>query len=70
MSHFDDNENRIVYGRQPLRLAKSDLTCKHCGAKCYWQEVVDKDGFPRAKLFEHGKPHRCDISNQFEDCSS
>jgi len=44
---------------QQLRLAKEDLTCKHCDADCYWQEVIDANGRPKVRLFEAGKPHVC-----------
>jgi len=55
------------FGRQPLRLAKEDLTCKHCGADVYWQEVTDKDGYPKPRLFQNGKPHVCNVADDFED---
>jgi hypothetical protein len=45
--------------RPPMHLAKEDLTCKHCGAECYWQEVITADGTPKPRLFEDGKPHVC-----------
>jgi hypothetical protein len=45
--------------RKPLRLAKEDLTCRSCGADCYWQEVVAGDGQIKPRLFENGKPHVC-----------
>ncbi|HSV48330.1 MAG TPA: hypothetical protein VLJ58_21255 [Ramlibacter sp.] len=59
MPYFDDNEDRIVNRRPPLHLAREDITCKHCGAECYWQETYGADGRPKAKLFEDGKPHVC-----------
>lgn len=30
MSYFDDNEDRIVYGRPPRFYKVKDVTCKHC----------------------------------------
>lgn len=45
--------------RQPLRIAKVDLTCRSCGAPCRWQEVWGDDGQPKTRLFEGGKPHVC-----------
>lgn len=64
MSHFDDNEDRITgvnigRGRKPLHLARDDITCKKCGAPCYWQEVVNPQGEIVTRLFENGKPHDC-----------
>jgi hypothetical protein len=44
---------------EQMHAAKEDLTCKHCGEECYWQEVFGPDGKPRVRLFEGGKPHVC-----------
>jgi hypothetical protein len=39
--------------------------CRECKSTCDWKEWNG-----RWVLFEFGEPHKCDISNQFEDCSS
>jgi hypothetical protein len=52
-------KERPVTERRPLHLAREDITCKSCGAECYWQEVVTKDGHIKPRLFENGKPHVC-----------
>lgn len=75
VSYFDDNEKRLTGiprrlffdGPRPekLHLAK-DITCKKCGAECYWQEVIDAKGEPVVRLFESGKPHECNVDDMFE----
>lgn len=51
----------LLYNDDDLdqRAYPENLTCKHCGAECYWQEVYGKNGEPRNVLFEDGKPHAC-----------
>jgi len=55
--------------RKPMHLARKNITCRHCGVRAYWQEVIDKKGFPEIKLFAGGKPHSCHTGNpdDFDD---
>ena len=39
--------------------------CRECKTTCDWHHTGE-----RWVLFSNGKPHKCDISNQFEDCGS
>lgn len=55
--------------RKPMHLARTHITCRSCGVPAYWQEVIDKDGHPRIKLFAGGKPHDCRVAkaDDFDD---
>lgn len=52
---------------KPLHLAKEDITCKYCKVVCYWQQVWNAESKPETRLFENGKPHECDTSNDFNN---
>ena len=56
MGLWDDYRHDYNY---ELHMAKQDITCSRCGVPAYWQEVVNKDGFPQIKLFAGGRPHDC-----------
>lgn len=61
-----------TYDREPDPFADEDpepreLICRCCGSPhVYWQEVYDKEGFPKARLFEDGKPHVCNVADEFD----
>ncbi|MER1940478.1 hypothetical protein ABS755_07190 [Castellaniella sp. FW104-16D08] len=56
MSYFDDNEDRIIYGKRPAGAAP-DVTCKRCGKDgLRWQ---DEDGEWVLMEGRH-KVHHCD----------
>lgn len=53
MSYFDDNEDRIIYGRQ-RNAPRTSHTCRYCGAPVFF---VKRGGTPiDAKTCD---PHRC-----------
>lgn len=68
MSHFDDNEDRIIYGRgRALRNGTSSLSedrpCTHCGALVYWGPHYAANGDMTRKLFTRA-------THRLHDCSA
>jgi len=70
MSYFDDNEDRIIYGRKQNQ-RNLQVTCERCGATdLEWQEVYTADGVTKYRLVEHKKAHVCKMQDdEFEDRS-
>lgn len=71
MSYFDDNEDRLIYGRRgPFHGDTDDdprdVTCRRCNATgLHWQMVTQPDGrSERPVLFnEKGRRHVCTPSS-------
>lgn len=55
--YYRPHRNNNIQYRRPI--------CRECKTTCDWHNTGE-----RWVLFQHGAPHRCDISNQFEDCGS
>ena len=65
---FDrDFEEGFRYGYYSIRTSSKPQyrrpICRECKTTCDWHHTGE-----RWLLFANGKPHKCDISNQFEDC--
>lgn len=74
MSHFDDNEDRIVYGRgsrfrNGVSSLSADVPCTRCGVLVYWGPGWLADGGSERKLFTAStkRPHDCSAKPDADD---
>jgi hypothetical protein len=71
VTYFDDNEDRLIYGRKRHRdndyepdPDHDNKVCQYCGkAGLYWLPVIRADGRTDYLLHEPGnRRHKCEIS--------
>jgi hypothetical protein len=74
MSYFDDNEDRVIYGRRAYRdRGKSDrneIVCKRCGEDgCYWYQMPSKDGKSEHPVLfnSEGRRHVCNDATSADE---
>ena len=59
MSYFDDNEDRIVYGRGRRVTRRETVRCAFCGTLCTWSDATGKWRMMHDGDFHvcHANPH-------------